>query len=153
MVELHRVRRSSLGCRAEISRVPEHGRQGYECSDDLSARAHLHPLDMPTPSIQIPNDLTHELIWSRDLDLHDRFENHIATSTHALFERERPRNLERHLRRVNLVVRPIDESGFQVDDRESCLAPRRQGLADTGIDRGDVLPGDGATNDLVFELV
>src|SRR5918994_2314416 len=96
VVELHRVRRSSLGCRAEIRRIPEHRRQRHERLDNLRPGSHLHPLDVPTPGIEIANDLTHELVRRRHLDIHDRLEDDIASSPDGFLERERTRNLECH---------------------------------------------------------
>src|SRR4051812_27360122 len=89
MIELHRIRGPSLGCRAEICCVPEHARQWHECPDDLGASAHFHALNMPAPSVEIANNVAHELVRRGDLDLHDRLENHIPTPSHALFECER----------------------------------------------------------------
>ena len=40
-----------------------------------------------------------------------------------------------------------------IDEREARLATGQQRLADTRVDRRDVLPRDRATDDLVFELV
>ena len=51
------------------------------------------------------------------------------------------------------MVRAIDQTRLEIDEREARLAAGQQRLADTGIDRGDVLARDRAADDLVFELV
>ena len=62
-------------------------------------------------------------------------------------------DLERHLGRVDLVVRPVEERDLDVDDREAGVDARVQRLADARVDRLDVLARDGPADDLVDELV
>src|ERR671937_709054 len=67
---------------------------------------------------------------------------------HRLLERHRAGDLERHLARVDLVVRPLDELDPDVDDRIPREDPGLHRLLDAEIDRRDVLLRDLPADDL-----
>src|SRR5207244_8183230 len=71
----------------------------------------------------------------------------------GVLDGHRAGDLEGHLRRVDLVVRPVMEGDLDVDDREARVDARVERLADAGVDRLDVLARDRAADDLVDELV
>src|SRR5262249_3314178 len=72
---------------------------------------------------------------------------------HRLLEGHRARDLERHLARVDVVVRALDELDPDVDDRIAAEDARLHRLLDAEVDRRDVLPRDLPADDLVHELV
>jgi hypothetical protein len=48
---------------------------GHESPDDLCAAPVLHALDLTAPAVEVADDVAHELLGHRDLDLHDRLED------------------------------------------------------------------------------
>src|SRR5690606_36346202 len=112
---------------------------------------HLHALDPTATGVQVAHHVAHELLRGRDLDLHVRLEDDRPGTPHALLERHRRGDLERHLGRVNLVVRPVDEHRLDVDDRVPGLAARLHRLPDTGLNRRDVLLRNHAADDAVLK--
>src|ERR671910_1429915 len=71
-VELHGVRRSALGARAEVGSVAEHLRQRHLGTDDVRVPALLHPLDPSSPRRQVAEHVAHVILGRDDLDCHDR---------------------------------------------------------------------------------
>src|SRR5437588_7712748 len=66
-VELHRVRRATLGPRAQVGSVAEHVRQRDLSPDDLTGAPLLHPLDLPTPAGEVADDVAHVVLGRHDL--------------------------------------------------------------------------------------
>ena len=66
----------------------------------------------------------------RDLDLHDRLEDGRIGLREGVLDGHRAGDLERHLRRVDVVVRPVEERDLDVDDREAGVDARLERLAD-----------------------
>ena len=71
----------------------------------------------------------------------------------GVLDGHRSGDLERHLGRVDVVVRPVEQGDLDVHDREAGVDARGERLADALVDRLDVLARDGAADDLVDELV
>src|SRR5699024_6888308 len=73
-VELHGVHRTTLGLGPQVADVPEHLRQRDESTDDLDPARVLHRLDLTSPGVQVADDISHVLLRSTDLDVHDGLE-------------------------------------------------------------------------------
>src|SRR5882724_10733244 len=58
-VELHRVRRATLGPRTKVGSIPEHLSQRDLCPDHLGAAARLHAGHFPPPGRQVADDVPH----------------------------------------------------------------------------------------------
>src|SRR5438132_993490 len=152
-VELHRVRRATLGARAQVGSVAEHLRQRHLRSDDLAGASLLHPFHLPAPAGEVADDITHVVLGGDDLDRHDGLEQHRLGRAGRLLERERARDLERHLRAVDLVVGAVGEGHAYVDRRIAGQQAALHGLLYVRVARMVVLIGDDAAGDLVDELV
>src|SRR3984957_7106741 len=108
--ELHRGRTASLGHRAQVSHVSEHGRQGDLGVDDLRVAALGHAEDAPAPRVEIADDVAHVLLGDDDFDLHHGLQNGDAGAPGALLEAEGRRDLERLRARVDLVVAAVGQA-------------------------------------------
>ena len=75
-------------------------------------------------------------------ELHDRLEERDARLLGALLQRERARDLERHVRRVDGVELAVDERDLDVDHRVPAEDPLGHRLHDPLLDRGDELVRD-----------
>src|SRR6266508_4070397 len=73
-VELHRVRRATLGPRTQVANIAEHLGQRYLGPHDLTATALLHAGDVPAPAIEVADDVTHVVLGRHDFDRHDRLQ-------------------------------------------------------------------------------
>ena len=148
-----RVHRAALGLGAQVGRVAEHLGQRHLRADDLRVAARLHALDVTAATVEVADDVAHELLGGDDLDRHHRLEQHRRGLAQALLDRHRAGDLERHLRGVDLVVGAVDELDLDVDDREAGEHAGAERLLDALVDRRDVLLGNRAADDLVLELV
>src|SRR5215210_4340057 len=152
-VEDHRVAGPSLGAAAQVAHVAEHLRERDEGPDDASAGALLHRLDGPAPGVQVADDVAHVLLGRDDLDGHERLEQSRAGLAGGLLEDHRAGDLEGHLRGVDLVVLAVEQRGLDADHGVAGKHAVLHGVLHALVDRGDVLPRDATTGDLVLELV
>ena len=113
----------------------------------------LHALDLAAPAVEVADDVAHELLGIVDLDPHDRLEDGRIGLAERVLDRHRAGDLERHLGRVDLVVRPVEQRHLDVDDRVPGVDPGLELLADALVDGLDVLARDRPADDLVDELV
>src|ERR1700730_46900 len=74
VVELHREGCAALAHRAQVIHVTEHIHERHQRSDDFGIAAHVLPLDLPAPQLQIADDGAGEIFRRHHLDLHDRLE-------------------------------------------------------------------------------
>src|SRR5689334_17489372 len=102
VTEFHRRRRPTLGHRPQVRDVAEHLGERDERPDDLGVRPRLHPLDLAAPAVQVADHVAHELLGHRDLVAHDRLEDGRIRLREGVLDGHRARDLERHLRRVDL---------------------------------------------------
>src|SRR5437588_12853846 len=65
-VELHRVRRATLGARTQVGSVAEHVRQGDLSPHHLAGAALLHSLDLPPPAGEVADDVSHVVLGRYD---------------------------------------------------------------------------------------
>src|SRR6478609_7387516 len=153
VTELHRGGRATLRHAAQVGDVPEHLGERDERPDDLRRAARLHPLDLSPATVEIADDVAHELLGHEDLDLHDRLEDGRIRLREGVLDGHRAGDLERHLGRVDVVVRAVEQGHLDVHDGEAGVDARGERLADALVDRLDVLARDRAADDLVDELV
>src|SRR5215207_9404889 len=153
MIELHGERSAALGLGAHGRRVTEHLGERHHRADDLSAAAGVHTLYVAPPSREITHHVAHELLGHDDLDVHNGLEKDRVGPLEGLFDGYGTGDLERHLRRVDVVVRTVDQLDPDIDDRVASDNARIQRLPDALVDARDVLPRDDTPNDLVVELV
>src|SRR5438445_3716111 len=106
---------------------------------------------MTTPGCEVAHDVAEVLLRHHNIDLHDRLEQVRLGLLHAVLDRHRTGDVERHLARVNGVVRTIDQRDCDVDHRIAGSDARLNGLADALLDRGYVLPRGAALRALVLE--
>src|SRR5258708_34563676 len=69
-VELHGVRRATLGARTEVSSVAEHLSQGDLGIHHVRRPALLHPLDAAAPRREVTDAAAHVALGVADLDRH-----------------------------------------------------------------------------------
>ena len=150
---LHRVLAAALRAGAEVSRVAEHLSQRNESVDLLRAAAGLEALDLTAAAVEVADDITHILVGDNDADLHDGFENDGIRLLAGLLERHGTGDLERKLRRVDLVIGAVVQRDLDVDDRVTGENTGEHGALNTGIDRGNVFLGDRAADEGVDKLV
>src|SRR5438093_8421632 len=114
-VELHGVRRATLGARTQVGSVAEHVREGHLCPDDLARPPLVHPGDLAPPPGEVADDVAHVVLGRHHLNGHDRLEQDGAGLACALLERHRARDAERHLPAVDLVVGAVDQRDPPID--------------------------------------
>src|SRR3954453_9400003 len=153
VAELHLGARATLRQAAQVGDVPEHLGERNERPDDLRRAARLHPLDLSAAAVEVADDVAHELLGHEDLDLHDRLEDGRVCLGEGVLDGHRTGDLERHLRRVDVVIRTVEQRHLDVDDREPGVDAGRERLADALVHRLDVFARDRAADDLVDELV
>ena len=153
-VELHRVRRATLGPRTQVGSVPEHLRQRARgpgrpcccragpCRRRLPRRELRSPMTSPMNSSGVTTSTA--MIGSRSTGLALR-----RASLKAIDAGD----LERHLGGVDVVVLAVGEHDPDVDRRVAGEHARVDRLLDAGVDGGDVLLRDAPAGDLVDELV
>src|SRR5215204_2987627 len=153
MIELHGECSAALGLGAHGRRVTEHLGERHHGADDLTAAAGVHTLYVATPSREIAHHVAHELFGHHDLDVHHGLQKDRVGPLEGLFDGHGTSDLERHLGRVDLMVRTVDQLDPDIDHGVTRDNAGIQRFLDALIDAGDVLPRDDAADDLVVELV
>src|SRR5215207_7553025 len=152
-VEHHGVARPPLGAAAQVAHVAEHLRQRHQGPDDAGAGALLHRLDGPAAGVEVIDDVTHVLFRGDDLDGYQRLQQSRAGLACGLLEDHRAGDLEGHLRGVDLVVLAVEQGRLHADHGVAGEHAVLHRVLHALVDRGDVLPRDATTGDLVLELV
>src|SRR5215204_6315383 len=132
MIELHGERSAALGLGAHGRRVTEHLGERHHGAYDLPAAAGVHTLYVATPRREVAHNVAHKLLGHDDLDVHHGLKKDRVGPLEGLFDGHRTSDLERHLGRVDVVVRTVDQLNLDIDH---------------GVARDD------AADDLVVELV
>src|SRR5215207_1946848 len=153
VIELHGERRAALRLTPDGRRVTEHFGERHHRPDDLPASARVHTLDLPTSGAQVAHNVAHELLRYDYLDVHDRLQQDRICPLETLFYSHAPRDLKRHLRGVDIVVRAVHELDLDVHDREPGYHAVVERVLKALVHAGYVLARDDATDDLVLELV
>ena len=134
-VELHRVHGPARGLRAQVADVAEHLGQRHQGTHDLDAGGVLHRLDLAATGVQVADDVAHVLLGSTHLDAHERLEDGGVGLADGLLEAHRAGDLERHLRRVDIVARAVDEDRLDTHHGVAGKHADVHGVLETGIDQ------------------
>ena len=152
MREVHGVNRPALGGRPQIGGVAKHLRKRYQSPDHLGVGPPLHALDTPTTRVEVANHVAHEVFGRDNLYFHNGLQEHGLRLAGRLLKAHRRRDLKRHLRRVDFVVRTVEERHLDVDHGITGQNAAFHGFFHAGLHRGDVLLGHHAADDLVDKL-
>lgn len=98
----------------------------------------------PRRELEVADDVAHILLGRGHDHLHDRLREHGVGLAHRFLKGHRAGDLERHLGRVDLVVRAVVERDLHVHD---VVAGEHAGLhsaLDTGVDRRNIFLRDDA---------
>src|SRR5205085_8667642 len=109
--------------------------------------------DMAAPRRKIAEHVTHVLVRRYDIDFRERLEQHRFALRRDRLEGEDSRHLERLLIRVNGVERSIEDLDLEVHDWISSEHAAHRRFLNAPVHCGNVLPRNGATDDLIDELV
>ena len=150
---MHRELGSPLRHRAQVGRVAEHLRERDDGLDHLGVADGLEALDAPAPRVEVPHHVAQVVLRRDHLDGHHGLEELRLAALHGLLEGHRTGHLERHLARVDVVVRAVDELDADVDNGIPREHPGLHRLLNTEVDCRDVLLRDLPADDLVHELV
>src|SRR5262245_37105640 len=140
--ELHREGRAPLAARPEIRRVSEHLREWHRSGDHLGVAPGLLPADAPAAPVDVADDVADEVVRRDHLEAHDGLEDHGGCLGHRLLERHRAGDLERHLRRVDLVIGAEGDRGLHVHHGVAGEDAGLHCLLHALLDRRDVLARD-----------
>src|ERR671921_1179451 len=153
MIELHGECRAALGLGAHGRRVTEHLGERHHGADNLSAAAGVHTLNVAAPGREVAHHVAHELFGHHHLDVHNGLEKDRVGPLEGLFDGHGTSDLERHLGRVDLVIRTVDQLDPDIDHGVASNDAGIQRILDALIHARDVLPRDDSAHDLVVELV
>src|SRR5258706_1073028 len=153
VLEFHRVRRPTLGERAQLRRILEHLRERHFGANHLASAEVFHFLDHGAARGQVAYDVAHFLLGRFHFDSHNRLEQHRVGLTHAVLESENRGHLECVLVRVHLVVRPVVERDLDIHHGEAREHAVRQCLLDALSHRGYELFWHPTALDGIDELV
>src|SRR5262249_10847964 len=101
--------------------------------------------------MQVANDIPHVFIRHDYLNIHYRFQENRLGPLGNLFKCHRSGDLERQFRGMNLMIRPVVYSDFDVNDWIPGYNTALQGLLYASFDSWDVLLGDHTTNDGILK--
>jgi len=113
--------------------------------------ARIQPGDVGAPRGQIAHDVPGVFLGHDHFDLHVRLQQDRLGFHERIFHRHRAGDLERQVRRVDLVIRPFENGHFDAHRRVPGHDSALGGLADSILHRLDVLFRDRAANHLVLD--
>ena len=93
-----------------------------------------------------------ELVGNGDLDVHDGLQQRGLGLLHGFAEGDAAGGLERHFVRIHVVIRAVVEDHAEIDHREAGEIAARGRFDNSLLDRGNVVLGNRAAEDLVDEL-
>lgn len=152
VARLHGELAAALRPRAEVGRIAEHLGKRNEAVDLLRAVALCEARDVAAPGGDIADDVAHILVGDNDTDLHDGFENDGIRLLAGLLERHGTGDLERKLRRVDLVIGAVVQRDLYVDHGEAGQNARFHRAANALLDRRNEFLRDRAADGGVDEL-
>ncbi|VVT18912.1 transposase [Roseovarius sp. EC-SD190] len=151
MRELHGELGASRRHRAQRVDIAEHIGQRHVCIDRNRVAALLLTRNLPTPRRKIADDVAGIFLGRHDFDLHNRLEQ-LGTGLLETFAHAHPAsNLERHDRRVHVVILAVDQRDLEVDHRKASERAAVHHRTDTLFDTRDIFLGHGTANDLAFK--
>mmetsp|Transcript_130755 Transcript_130755/g.317607 ORF Transcript_130755/g.317607 Transcript_130755/m.317607 type:complete len:309 (-) Transcript_130755:1217-2143(-) len=151
--ELHGVVGATLGHAAELGDVVEHLGERHESLDRLEAAGLVAELaNLAAAGVEVTDDITHGILGSHDVHLHDGLEELGRALGDALAEGAARGNLERHHGRIDVVVLAVEERRLDVDDGETGDDTGAHHVLEALLDAGDVLLGHGTALEVGLEL-
>ena len=120
--------------------------------DDGRDAARLHSRDPTAPAVQVTHQIAGELRRRVDLDVHDRLEQRWLCAGHAVAERQPARQTERHLTRIDIMIRAVGDGDPEIDDRVTGEVAAHPRVLDPLFDGRHELAWDRAAEDVVDEL-
>ena len=130
---LHAVGRSALSLAAQIGRVTEHTGKRHQRVHLCRAGAGLLTLDLTAAAAEVADDSAQIFVGRRDADLHDRFKQRGTCLLASCLKRHGTGDLERHFRRVDLVIGAVVKRDLHVDHGIACQNAGEHGALNTGI--------------------
>src|SRR5215510_10011067 len=112
----------------------------------------MHTDNFSPTAVQITNHIPHAFVRDRYFHVHDRFENHRLGLLNGAFETEGPGDLERHVRRVYIVIGTVIEPHAYIDHRISGDNASGHRFLDPLLDRRNIVSWNGAANNLINEF-
>src|SRR5690606_4944298 len=150
--EFHGVAGATLRHGTHISGIAEHFAQRHFSADDLAGDRVFHTLNQTTTTVQVTHHVAHVVLRCHNLDLHDRLKQYRTALLGQLLGGHGSRDLERHLVGVDVVVRTIEHSGFQAEQRIAGENTVLHLLFDALLDSRNVFLRNHTTDNLVLEL-
>ena len=120
--------------------------------DDLRVALGLHARDAAAAAVHVAHQVARELHRRLHLDFHDRLQQRRLGVLHGRLEGLAGGQLERHFRRVDVVIGAVVHRHLEIHHREARQEAVGRGFDDALFHRRNVLPRNGAAEDLVGEL-
>src|SRR5580704_7131522 len=117
--ELHGVAPATLRQRRQLIRVTQHLRKRHLRLDRHAPRARIAAADLPAPAAEMSQQVAGILIRRVHLHRHYWFEQARPRLFHRFLERERPRDLERHVARIDVVIFAVVQAYAEIHHRKS----------------------------------
>src|SRR5581483_628706 len=111
---MHSKRAAPLRAGAQLGRVAEHFRQRNHRLDDVRGTQNLRAFQPAAPRNQVAVDRAHVLVRNHDFDPHHGLEQNRLGFARGLLEADGGADLERHFRRIDLVVSAVEHGDFHV---------------------------------------
>src|SRR5206468_12136206 len=92
------------------------------------------------------------MLGAVDFDVHHRLEKSRARLLHGFLEGQRARDLESHIRGVDIMILAVVEDRAEVHYGKSRQVAAGSGIADAFLDRRNPVLGDGAAKYIVDKL-
>ncbi len=150
MGNLHGVDTASLRSGTKCCGISEHLGQRYLSTDNLRTKACIHTFNTSAAGVQVAHNVAHILFWNGNFHFHDWLKQNRLTLVFGRFERHRTGNLKRHFVGIDIMVGTIDNSSFDVYQRESCKNSVLHGFFDTGLDWRDIFSWNRSTHNFCF---
>ena len=138
VVELHRECGPPLGLRTQTGGITEHLTQRHQRVDHLARASVVGTTKHAATTTEVAHHVAHVVLRRHHLDLHDRLEQYRTRLAEAFLEPHRTGDLERHFRRIDLVVGAVHQADLDVDHGKSGQRAIGHRLLDTLVDRRDV---------------
>mmetsp|Transcript_28730 Transcript_28730/g.77352 ORF Transcript_28730/g.77352 Transcript_28730/m.77352 type:complete len:596 (-) Transcript_28730:17-1804(-) len=150
--ELHRIVGAALRHGAQLRHVLEHVAERDESLDRLrvATLAELH--HHSAAGGDVADHVAHVLLRGGHVHLHERLHQAATTLAEALASGHAARDLERHDRRIDVVVRAVNEGRLHAEHREAGDRAGREHRLDALLHARDVLLRHNAALDLLRKL-
>mmetsp|Transcript_14496 Transcript_14496/g.24999 ORF Transcript_14496/g.24999 Transcript_14496/m.24999 type:complete len:620 (+) Transcript_14496:1166-3025(+) len=147
--QAHRVVGSALGHRSQSRHVLEHLGKGHQGFNSLDWTTFAQVQHLATSRVDITQHITHRLLRSDHIDLHDRFHQSGTSLPQTFLHGSASGNFKRQNRRIDIVVGTIDQSGSDSQHRETGNNTVAELAFQTLLHTWNEFLGDGTTLDLV----